>query len=147
MWFGFSVPMHHRKNVCLSSSVVIVTGNSCSAMSSDAGKQTSPFPYQLTSSAVTAGPSSRGFMSRRCSVPGFLLLGRQRQVQRSETSSRSSTATSDVVWLPPPAALPLQQGLTSGRKPPLRCSFWQLGSVTWDILRARVSRDFVQVDV
>jgi len=47
MWFGFTVPMHHRENVCLSNSVIIVTGNSCSTMSSDCGKQSIALPITV----------------------------------------------------------------------------------------------------
>lgn len=80
----------------------------------------SPFSDQFTSWETKVRPSGRRFMRMMCSVPGFLLPQRKQKVQEQQ---QIYVAQSNVVWLPPLVApLPLAQGSTGARNPPLRCS-------------------------
>lgn len=80
----------------------------------------SPFSDQFTSWETKVRPSGRRFMRMMCSVPGFLLPQRKQKVQQQQ---QIYVAQSNVVWLPPLVApLPLVQGLTGARNPPLMCS-------------------------
>lgn len=80
----------------------------------------SPFSDQFTSWETKVRPSGRRFMRMMCSVPGFLLPQRKQKVQEQQ---QIYVAQSNVVWLPPLVApLPLVQGPTGARNPPLRCS-------------------------